>query len=122
GSPGLRNSIFTQVLPSSSEISISPNPFSPDGDGFEDFTIINYKLTSYFSQLRVKIFDIKGRLLRTLLNNQTSGSNGSIVFDGLDDEKQKLRLGIYIVFLEALDNQKGTVEKLKSTVVVAAKL
>lgn len=122
GTPGLRNSIYTQTLPSTATVTISPNPFSPDGDGYEDFTIINYNLPSAISQLRIKIFDVKGRLVRTLVNNQPTGSSGSVVFDGLDDEKQKLRLGIYIVFMEALDENNGVVETVKTTVVVAAKL
>lgn len=122
GTPGLQNSIYTKVLPPNGEISVSPNPFSPDNDGFEDFAVISYKLTSTFSQARAKIYDVKGRLVRTLLNNQTVGSSGSIIFDGLDEEKQKLRVGIYIIFFEALNDQNGVVETLKTTVVVAARL
>jgi hypothetical protein len=122
GTPGKRNSIYTDLQPSNSQIKISPNPFSPDNDGFEDFTIISYKLSNVISQVRVKIYDVKGRLVKTLLNNQTSGSEGLIVYNGLDDENRKLRLGIYIVFLEALNDQNGVVETLKTTLVVAAKL
>jgi hypothetical protein len=122
GTPGLKNSIFTGTNSQQSGITISPNPFSPDGDGFEDFTIINYKLQSSVSQVRMKIFDVKGRLIKTLLNNQASGPNGQIVYNGLDDENRKLRLGIYIVFIEALNDQNGVVETIKTTMVVAAKL
>jgi hypothetical protein len=122
GTPGKKNSIFTQVLPSSGSVTISPNPFSPDADGFEDFTIINYSLSSSFSQVRLKIFDIKGRLVRTILNNRTLGQSGSIVFDGLDDSGQKLRIGIYIIFLESLNDMNGVVDQIKTTFVVAAKL
>lgn len=122
GSPGLRNSIFTNMQPGGGQVTISPNPFSPDGDGFEDFTIISYKLSNTVSQVRLKIFDVKGRLIKTILNNQTSGSQGQIVYNGLDDENRKLRLGIYIVFLEALNDQNGVVETIKTTMVLAAKL
>lgn len=122
GSPGLRNSIYTNLQPTTSEVTISPNPFSPDGDGYEDFTVITYKLSSPVSQVRCKIFDVKGRLIKTLLNNQTSGTTGQIVFNGLDDDNRKLRLGIYIVFIESLNDQNGVVETIKTTLVVAAKL
>ena len=118
----MANSVFTVVPNTSASVTISPNPFSPDGDGFEDFSIISYRLTAAIMQVRIRIFDIKGRLLRTLVNNQASGPEGAIVFDGLDEEKRKLRLGIYIVFLEALDSRKGIVETVKTTVVVAARL
>lgn len=122
GSPGLRNSIFTSLQQATSEITVFPNPFSPDGDGHEDFTIISYKLNSSVSQVRMKIFDVKGRLIKTLLNNQTTGPEGQIVYNGFDDDNRKLRLGIYIIFLEALNDQNGVVETLKSTLVIGAKL
>ncbi|MBK7500060.1 MAG: lamin tail domain-containing protein [Ignavibacteriales bacterium] len=122
GTPGNQNSIFAENLNQSANISVNPNPFSPDNDGFEDFTIINYNLTQATAQVRIKIFDSKGRLVRTLLNNQASGSTGSVIFDGLDDENNALRMGIYIIFLEALNDNSGIVETIKSTVVVARKL
>jgi len=120
--PGKQNSIYTVNLNKESNISVSPNPFSPDNDGFEDFTIINYKLTQATSQVRIKIFDNKGRLVRTLANNQASGSSGSVIFDGLDEDGQTLRIGIYIVFLEAINEGSGVVESMKTVVVVARKL
>ncbi|MCU0344131.1 MAG: lamin tail domain-containing protein [Ignavibacterium sp.] len=122
GTPGNQNSIFAENLNQSVNISVNPNPFSPDNDGFEDFAVINYNLSQATAQVRIKIFDSKGRLVRTLLNNQASGSSGSVVFDGLDDENNALRMGIYIIFLEALNDNSGIVETIKSTVVVARKL
>jgi len=122
GTPGKQNSIFAENLNQTANISVSPNPFSPDNDGFEDFTIINYNLSQVIAQVRIKIFDNKGRLVRTLLNNQASGSNGSVVFDGLDEDGKTLRMGIYIVFLEALNDNSGVVETVKTVVVVARKL
>ena len=122
GTPGNQNSIFAENLNQSANISINPNPFSPDNDGFEDFTVINYNLSQAIAQVRIKIFDNKGRLVRTLLNNQASGSSGSVIFDGLDDENKSLRMGIYIIFLEALNDNSGVVETIKTVVVVARKL
>ena len=120
--PAEQNSIFTDNLNSTANISVSPNPFSPDNDGFEDFAIINYNLSQPVAQVRIKIFDSRGRLVRTLANNLASGSNGSIVFDGLEDDGQPMRIGIYIIFLEALNDNSGVVEILKTVVVVARKL
>lgn len=122
GTPGYVNSIFAENKNIQSNISVSPNPFSPDNDGFEDFTIINYNLSQSVSQIKLKIFDSRGRLVRTVYSNQPSGSNGSVIFDGLDDDGNALRIGIYIILLEALNDNSGTVETLKTTVVVARKL
>ncbi|MFA5012387.1 MAG: lamin tail domain-containing protein [Ignavibacteria bacterium] len=121
GTPGKKNSIYTSNNKETS-LSISPNPFSPDGDGWEDFTIIKYKLKTNTAQVRVKIFDVKGRIIKTLLNNQISGSESQIVFDGKDESGEKLRVGIYVAFLEAVDDNGGTIEQIKATFVVAAKL
>ncbi len=120
--PNKTNSIFTINNNRKSNLSVSPNPFSPDNDGFEDFCMINYNLTQPIAQVRIKIFDSKGRLVRTLLNNQPSGSSGSVIFDGKDEEGRTLRIGIYIVFLEALNHNSGLVETEKTVVVVARKL
>lgn len=122
GTPGKPNSIFTENPNQSASLTVNPNPFSPDNDGFEDFAVINYNLSQPIAQVRIKIFDSKGRLVRTLLNNQASGSSGSVVFDGLDNDGNALRIGIYIIFLEALNDNSGVVETVKSVVVIARKL
>ncbi len=120
--PGEQNSIYTINTNIASNISVSPNPFSPDDDGYEDFTIINYNLTQATSQVQIKIYDSKGRLVRTLENNMASGSSGSVIFDGIGDDGQALRIGIYIIFLEAINEGQGVVESMKTVVVVARKL
>lgn len=122
GTPAEINSIYTKNVNSNSAITISPNPFSPDGDGFEDFTLIKYKLNVSFAQMRVKVFDIKGRIVKTLANNSVSGKEGTIIFNGFDDSNQRLRIGIYILLIEAIDDRGGTIEYIKSPIVVAAKL
>lgn len=121
GTPLLQNSVYIKKVFTSSKIEISPNPFSPDNDGFEDFTIILYQLPIETSHIRIRIFDSVGRLVRTLADNEPSASSGSIIFDGYDDNKQPLRIGIYIVLLEAINQQNGVVEKIKKPVVIAKK-
>ncbi|MEO8446265.1 MAG: lamin tail domain-containing protein [bacterium] len=122
GTPGLLNSIFTKNITSDSEIEITPNPFSPDGDGLEDFALIRYKLTSPFSQMNIKIYDIKGRLVRNLANNNITGSEGTIVFNGLGNDDQKLRIGIYILLIEAVDARGGRVNNVKAAMVIGGKM
>ena len=120
--PGSINSIFTENKITETGLTFEPNPFSPDDDGFEDFSIINYSLPFITAQIRIKIFDDKGRLVKTLVNNEASSSEGSIVFDGLDDSGNPLRIGMYIVFLEAVDTKSGESIAFKDIIVVARKL
>ncbi|MCF6269662.1 MAG: lamin tail domain-containing protein [Melioribacteraceae bacterium] len=120
--PGSRNSIFAENRKSKTGLTFEPNPFSPDNDGFEDFSIVNYSLPFITAQVRIKIFDDKGRLVRTLVNNEASSSEGAIVFDGLNDAGNPLRIGMYIVFLEAVDINSGKSIAYKDVIVVARKL
>jgi hypothetical protein len=121
GTPAKQNSIYTRTPSSQSSLEISPNPFSPDNDGFEDFTIFTYRLSQQTASIRVRIYDSQGRLVRTLADNQLSGAEGSIIFDGFDDHKQPLRVGIYAVLLEAVNQTNGVADKIKKALVVARK-
>jgi len=120
--PAASNSIFTTSTLQSSSLNLSPNPFSPDNDGFEDFLTINYSLPANSTTIRVRIFDVTGRLVRRLAQSELSPSAGSMIWNGLDDEGNRLRIGMYIVLFEALDNFGGTVKTMKDVAVVARKL
>lgn len=119
--PGKANSVFTRNTSEKLGISFSPNPFSPNNDGFEDFSIINYSLPYNASQIRIKIFDDHGRLVRTLVNNKSVSSSGAIIFDGLDDNGNPLRIGMYIVYLEAVNIDSNQTISYKDVIVVARK-
>lgn len=117
--PGKANSLFTVTTDIAHGVQLDPNPFSPDADGFEDFTRINYSLNSDASVIRIKIFDDKGRLIRTLAEHHPAGKTGTILFDGKDDAGTSLRIGIYIVYFEAVDAFSNTLEVYKIPVVSA---
>ena len=120
--PGKANSIYIENQSTNKTISVTPNPFSPDGDGYEDFTIINYNLTREITSIQIKVFDSKGRKVRTINESNLFGKNGSIIFDGYNDDGQPLKIGIYILLIEALNSSSGTVDTFKEVVVVARKL
>jgi len=122
GTPGKANSIITTSVKSSSLISVSPNPFSPDGDGVEDFCIIHYTLPMMTSTLNIRIYDVKGRLIRTLAKGEIAGTQGETVWNGFDDNNQRARIGVYVIFLEATDRSSSKVVTAKAVAVVAAKL
>ncbi len=122
GTPGKNNSVLTKISTSISAISISPNPFSPDGDGFEDYCIIHYNFPMPASILTVKIYDIKGRCIRTLANCEFVGMKGEIIWDGFDESRQRARIGVYVVYIEATDKSSGRIEQAKAAAVVATKL
>jgi len=120
--PGKVNSVFTESISTELKLSISPNPFSPDSDGFEDFTIISYNLPNPIGRVRLRIYDSMGRQVREIFNNHLTGSSGEVIFDGLDESGRPLRIGMYIVLFEAIDSGTGYSEVIKEVVVVARKL
>ncbi|HEY6952123.1 MAG TPA: lamin tail domain-containing protein [Bacteroidota bacterium] len=122
GTPGSVNSTRTVAPTSAASFAFSPNPFSPDGDGFEDFCLIQYNLPFQSALIHMKIFDTKGRLVRTLANTQISSSHGEILWDGMDAGRRRVRTGPYIILLQATDSNGKASTALKGVVVVAARL
>lgn len=123
GTPGQQNSIFQEPgsAPDNSGITFTPNPFSPDDDGFEDFLTINYTLDEADYLLRVRIYDRYGREVRELADGKPAGFSGSLIWDGLTDSGNKNRVGIYIVLFEAYNSAAGRDRTFKETVVIARK-
>lgn len=120
GTPGYANSLrFSETSGVSPGVRAEPSPFSPDGDSFDDTTFIRYTLASDAALLRVRIFDSRGRLVRTLEQAFLSGKSGHLLWDGLDDEGRALRIGIYVLLVEAIDSTGGTTEAHKGAVVLA---
>jgi flagellar hook assembly protein FlgD len=72
--------------------------------------------------IRIKIFNVRGRLIRTLVNNEPSGTVRQVIWDGMNDERQKARIGIYVVLVEAIDVNGSDVNTVKEVVVLAGKL
>jgi flagellar hook assembly protein FlgD len=70
----------------------------------------------------LKIFDVRGRLVKWLLNNRPSAGHGEVIWDGTHNDGAKARIGMYIIYLEAINAQNGVIETSKRTVVLAGKL
>jgi hypothetical protein len=122
GTPGRENSLFSKINTGSAKFSVSPNPFSPDGDGWEDVAILSIQLPVQTAKISLDIFDIIGRKVRTIVQNRFSGAQNSIVWDGRDDNGRIAPMGIYILLLQMIDAQNGLLEEVKDTVVLAKKL
>ena len=120
--PGEPNSLLSQSVPSNAALSFSPNPFSPDGDGFEEICVISYRLPVNTAVLRVRIFDRAGRLVQTLADGLPGGAGGELLWNGYDSEGRRARVGPYIVLLEAVDNRGSLTASVKGVVVVATRL
>jgi hypothetical protein len=94
--------------------------FSPDGDGFQDLLQLDYQFTENASFATVNIFTDKGILVKKLMKNETIGTKGSLIWDGLDDRGQLGKIGIYVIIFDVFD-LNGSTKRFKNTCVLAGK-
>lgn len=79
------------------DISWSHNPFSPNGDGIADSTTLRINSGESINvSVKVEIFDCAGKLVRTLMHEETKGGQISVIWDGKDENGQRLEIGPYI--------------------------
>jgi flagellar hook assembly protein FlgD len=116
--PSYKNSQFLEESAAVEEITIPNQTFSPDNDGFEDVLPILFKFSQPNYAANVTIYNDQGVLIKKLVRNETIGSQGQWIWDGLTDTNQKARTGIYIVYAELFD-LNGNVKKYKKTAVLA---
>ncbi len=122
GTPGKRNSLFVDAGAASGGITVAPNPFSPDGDGHDDFTFINYSYPVSSVKIRMRIFDSMGRLVATPVDNVIVPSTGRLVWDGRDGSGKIVKFGLYILFLEVTGSDGKSLCIYKKPLVVAKKM
>lgn len=106
----------TYYYPRTSSIvmTIAPDPFSPDGDGFEDETVISCDMPEA-DEFELVIYDIAGRKVKTFFDSGAS-IPGEIIWDGRGDNGRMLPVGIYIIYARV---EGGGAMETKKTVVIA---
>jgi mRNA-degrading endonuclease RelE of RelBE toxin-antitoxin system len=122
GTPGAPNAVSLAPpddAPEAAGLRIQPDPFSIDRNGG---TRIQYTLNDVPNLVRIRIYDARGRKVRTLEEARLAGRSGEVVWDGRDDAGDRVRIGPYVVLFEAVRAEEGTVTQLKETVVVARPL
>ena len=82
-----------QRVPSFSLLQNTPNPFNPS-------TTIRFTLPEA-SPVRLAVYDINGRLVRTLLGQTLPSGHHSVVWDGRDAIGREVASGVYVYRLTA---------------------
>jgi hypothetical protein len=72
-----------------------PNPFNPE-------TTINYDLKES-AKVRLEVYNLKGQLVRSLVNDNQSAGRYRVVFDARDNRGNSLASGVYLYRLHAGD-------------------
>ena len=75
-----------------------PNPFNPE-------TIIKYEITNENANTELKIYNIKGQLVRKLVDGKKEVGKHSVVWNGRDSNNREVSSGVY---LYRLKNGKNT--------------
>jgi hypothetical protein len=70
-----------------------PNPFNPS-------TTIAYTLAGR-SQVAIRVYDLAGRVVRTLVDGEAGPGEHKVVWDGTTDAGQRAASGVYFVRMEA---------------------
>ena len=108
-------------MPGANEINLSSATLSPDNDGFEDALTMLYHWQEPGWIANIRIFTEQGQLVRHLIKNQTLGTEGAWVWDGLNEQAERVPIGIYILKIDVF-NLNGNVKQYTKTCVVATKL
>ncbi|HIA07296.1 MAG TPA: hypothetical protein EYN71_11485 [Flavobacteriales bacterium] len=119
--PGYLNSQFNPADSVIDEISVNPEVFSPDNDGFDDVVNISYQFDTPGFVGSIYIYDSRGRLVKGLVENDLLGTTGTYTWDGTMENGEKGRIGIYVIFFEAFGIE-GEIKNIKKSCVLAGRL
>lgn len=119
--PTYKNSQWVESSKQDEEFTLSPETFSPDGDGKDDYLLISYKLPNDGSVANIRVYNAEGKEIKRLASSLLIGTQGTLTWDGLDSQNRRTPIGIYIVYIECF-NPNGEIKKYKKTCVVAEKL
>lgn len=101
-------------------LQLSPNPFSPNGDGLYDLLEISYVLPEETQWAQVEVFDLGGERLRTLRYFAPDGATNrtlGLQWDGRDEEGRTVPMGIYVLRVE-VQGRSGRTERATEAVAV----
>ncbi len=93
---------------------------SPDGDGYEDFLEMRYRLPGPGFAATVVVYDAAGTPVRRMVRQSLTGSEGVLRWDGEAEDGQRIRPGIYAILAEFFE-PGGRVYRVKRPVAVVTR-
>ena len=116
--PTWRNSQSLGSVEGKGQWTVSPEIFSPDQDGRDDYLTIHYRFQESGWSATVSVYDMAGNLIRCICSNSLCGTEGAFRWDGLNEDRQHPRYGPYILVADAF-NRKGIRKVYRTRVVIA---
>jgi hypothetical protein len=97
-----------------SPFTVTNRQFSPNEDGYKDFLALNFLLTSGEEIGSIWIYDLEGREIARLIDNESLGTSTIVQWDGRTSESLLAEMGIYVIFIQLWD-AKGNVSQFQET-------
>ncbi len=118
--PGYENSQFTNETTGQNIITISPEVFTPDNDGRDDFVSIEINQQPSSNTATIYIFNASGMLIRHLVPKEYLGTNNTFTWDGTSDDRKLQPPGIYVIYTLLLSDH-GNAKEFKNVCVLSRK-
>lgn len=115
--PTYKNSAARNIEAGSNRLNVSPEVFTPNNDGLDDILVISYNLDKIGYSGTLSVYDLAGREVKRLINNETFAQTGFITWDGTNTRQERVPVGIYIINLEIFD-LNGNLKKVREKCVV----
>ncbi len=100
-------------------LGVEPHPFVPDRGESIDIT---YNAGVVNNQITIRIFDLSGRLVATLLDETARLVENQLSWNGRDELNELVPLGAYICHLEVIEPVSGKKKSKVAPIVVGAVL
>jgi hypothetical protein len=117
GSPGRSNSVSVTFPEPGGFLKLRPGTFSPDGDGRDDLLSVSVEVPAP-AIVRLKVFDINGRPLTTLIDGELVEERRITFWDGSVNGGRFAPIGVYVVLMEAKPVEGGSTLRSRLPVVL----
>lgn len=117
--PGYKNSIQEIYVNNKNNIlKIYPEIFSPDGDGYDDYTSFQYESNETNTSGLLQIFDLNGKCIYQNLNFYPMGNRWEFSWNGLCNDGTIIGPGLYLATLQLM-KFGGSIQQVQAILSVA---
>ncbi len=116
--PLTKNSSYQEIIFDDDKIiTIEPNPFTPLNGNKNNYCLISYVLPFDNSLLNAKIYTQDGILVNNLATNEYTSKEGTLIWDGRNNDGYLMDVGLYILIIEI--TYKNTINTYKKLIILA---
>lgn len=123
GTPGYKNSQYMEIsaIETPKEFWLQQENFTPNNDGDNDALLINYRMAENGWMSNITIFDASGQKIKGLYKSYLLSTEGILLWDGITDNNTCANIGLYIIYVELFNANKGETKRHKLVCAVSGK-